>query len=415
MLATFRPGGRRVPEHPTNPKVRLHSRFFYVDPHPHFRWLREHAPVYWDETADGGLWGISRYDDIMEVSRQPELFCSSKSSRPERDSWIPSMINLDDPQHKRRRNLVNRGFTPRRVAAHEPMLRKLTNELLDAVSPRGECEFVSEVAQWIPMAVIGDMLGMPREHHADLLRWSDELLGGGELAEIKDENERRARQGGVMLDYLSLARSVLTDRRAHPQEDLMSVLVHAEIEGDRLTDEEILQESLLILIGGDETTRHVMTGGLLELIRNPDQKRKLAADPGRHMLSAVEELLRWVSPIQNMNRTALRDTVLRGQKIREGDRMLLLYPSGNRDTSEFRDPDRLDIARDPNRHVAFGGFGTHHCLGATLARLELKVLFEELLRRMPDIELATSEPLPIRPSNFIVGLEKMPVRFAPGR
>jgi cytochrome P450 family 142 subfamily A polypeptide 1 len=208
---------------------------------------------------------------------------------------------------------------------------------------------------------------------------------------------------------------VLTDRRAHPQEDLMSVLVHAEIEGDRLTDEEILQESLLILIGGDETTRHVMTGGLLELIRNPDQKRKLAADPGRHMLSAVEELLRWVSPIQNMNRTALRDTVLRGQKIREGDRLLLLYPSGNRDESEFQDPDRLDIARDPNRHVAFGGFGTHHCLGATLARLELKVLFEELLRRMPDIELATSEPLPIRPSNFIVGLEKMPVRFAPGR
>jgi cytochrome P450 family 142 subfamily A polypeptide 1 len=324
------------------------------------------------------------------------------------------MINLDDPQHKRRRNLVNRGFTPRRVAAHEPMLRKLTNELLDAVSPRGECEFVSEVAQWIPMAVIGDMLGMPREHHADLLRWSDELLGGGELAEIADENERRARQAGVMLEYLSLARSVIAERRSHPTDDLMSVLVHAEIEGDRLSDEEILQESLLILIGGDETTRHVMTGGLLELIRNPDQKRLLANDPRRHMLTAVEELLRWVSPIQNMNRTATRDTVLRGQKIREGDRLLLLYPSGNRDTSEFRDPDRLDITRDPNRHVAFGGFGTHHCLGATLARLELKVLFEELLRRMPDIELATDEPLPMRPSNFIVGVEKMPVRFRPG-
>jgi cytochrome P450 family 142 subfamily A polypeptide 1 len=157
-----------------------------------------------------------------------------------------------------------------------------------------------------------------------------------------------------------------------------------------------------------------MTGGLLELIRNADQKAKLAADPRRHMPTAVEELLRWVSPIQNMNRTATRDTVLRGQRIREGDRLLLLYPSGNRDTSEFRDPDRLDITRDPNRHVAFGGFGTHHCLGATLARLELRVLFEELLRRMPDIELATEEPLPMRPSNFIVGLEKMPVRFRPG-
>jgi cytochrome P450 family 142 subfamily A polypeptide 1 len=170
----------------------------------------------------------------------------------------------------------------------------------------------------------------------------------------------------------------------------------------------------LILIGGDETTRHVMTGGLLALLQNPEQKHKLTADPKRHIGTAVEELLRWVSPIQNMNRTVARDTELRGQKLRAGDRLLLLYPSGNRDTSEFREPDRLDITREPNRHVAFGGFGTHHCLGATLARLELKVLFEELLRRFPDIELASSDPLPIRPSNFIVGLEQMPVRFTAG-
>jgi cytochrome P450 family 142 subfamily A polypeptide 1 len=414
MLARRYCGGTRVPDHPTNPKVRLHDRFFYVDPHPQFRWLREHAPVYWDETADGGLWGIARYDDIMEVSRQPELFCSGKSSRPERDSWIPSMINFDDPHHKRRRNLVNRGFTPRRVAAHEPMLRKLTTELLDAVSARGECEFVSEVAQWIPMAVIGDMLGMPREDHAELLRWSDELLGGGALAEIADENERRARQGAVALQYVNYARAVIADRKARPRDDLMSILVNAELDGDRLSEEEVLQESLLILIGGDETTRHVMTGGLLALIQNPEQKQKLSADPKRHMGTAVEELLRWVSPIQNMNRTVACDTELRGQKLRAGDRLLLLYPSGNRDTSEFAEPDRLDITREPNRHVAFGGFGTHHCLGATLARLELKVLFEELLRRFPEIELASSDPLPIRPSNFIVGLEQMPVRFRAG-
>ena len=403
-----------MPDHPTNPTVRLHDRFFYVDPHPQFRWLREHAPVYWDETADGGLWGVARYDDIMEVSRPAELFCSGKSSRPERDSWIPSMINFDDPHHKRRRNLVNRGFTPRRVAAHEPMLRKLTAELLDAVSPRGECEFVSEVAQWIPMAVIGDMLGMPRENHGELLRWSDELLGGGEVATIADDNERRARQASVALEYWSFARAVIADRKANPRDDLISILVSAELDGDRLSEEEILQESLLILIGGDETTRHVITGGLLALIQNPEQKRKLAADPKRLMLTAVEEMLRWVSPIQNMNRTVTRDTTLHGQKLRAGDRLLLLYPSGNRDTSEFTEPDRFDLTRDPNRHVAFGGFGTHHCLGATLARLELRVLFEELLRRFPDIELAAGEPLPIRPSNFIVGLERMPVRFTPG-
>ena len=264
------------------------------------------------------------------------------------------------------------------------------------------------------MAVIGDMLGMPREHHAELLRWSDELLGGGEVAAIEDDNERRARQASVALEYWSFARSVIADRKLTPRDDLISILVSAEVGGDRLSEEEILQESLLILIGGDETTRHVMTGGLLALIQNPDEKRRLMADPKRHMLTAVEELLRWVSPIQNMNRTATRDCVLGGQRIREGERLLLLYPSGNRDASEFRDPDRFDITREPNRHVAFGGFGTHHCLGSSLARLELRVLFEELLRRFPDIELATSDPLPIRPNSFIIGLEKLPVRFTAG-
>jgi cytochrome P450 family 142 subfamily A polypeptide 1 len=414
LRAPLIPRGDPVPDHPTNPAVRLLDRFFYLDPHPGFRWMREHAPVYWDETADGGLWGVSLYDDIMEVARQPELFCSSRSSRPERNSWTPSMINLDDPLHKRRRNLVNRGFTPRRVAAHEPMLRRLTNELIDAVSERGECDFVQDIARWIPMVVIGDMLGVAPEDRETLLRWSDELLGGGALAEIEDESELRARQGAVAMEYWAYARKVVADRRERPRDDLISILVHAEIEGDRLSEDELLQESLLILIGGDETTRHVMTGGLLELIRHPSERAKLVADPAK-IPTAVEEMLRWVSPIQNMNRTVTRDTVLRGQKLREGDRVLLLYPSGNRDAAVFRDPDRFDVLREPNRHVAFGGFGTHHCLGATLARLELRVLFEELLRRLPDVELATSDPLPMRPGNFIVGLEAMPVRFTPGR
>jgi cytochrome P450 family 142 subfamily A polypeptide 1 len=403
-----------VPDHPTNPDVRLLDRFFYLDPHPGFRWMREHAPVYWDETADGGLWGVSRYDDIMEVSRRPELFCSSKSSRPEKNSWIPSMINLDDPLHKRRRNLVNRGFTPRRVAAHEPMLRRLTNELLDQVAERGECDFVLDVARWIPMVVIGDMLGVAPEDRATLLRWSDELLGGGELVHETDENVLRQRQAAVAMEYWAYARKVIADRRERPGDDLISVLVHAELDGDRLSEDELLQESLLILIGGDETTRHVMTGGLLQLIRHPDARRTLARDP-RRIPTAVEEMLRWVSPIQNMNRTVVRDTVLGGQQLREGDRVLLLYPSGNRDAAAFDEPERFDISRDPNRHVAFGGFGTHHCLGATLARLELRVLFEELLRRWPEIELATSDPLPMRPGNFIVGLESMPIRFTRGR
>jgi cytochrome P450 family 142 subfamily A polypeptide 1 len=398
-----------VPDHPTNPNVRLLDRFFYLDPHPHFRWMRENAPVYWDPTADGGLWGVAGYEDVLAVSRDPELFCSSKSSRPERDSWIPSMINLDDPLHKRRRNLVNRGFTPKRVEAHEPMLRKLTGELLDKVEPAGRCDFVVDVARWIPMVVIGDMLGVAPEDREQLLLWSDEMLGGGESQKIQSDEARRLHQREVVNGYFAYAARSLAERRVRPRDDLMSILAHAEVDGDRLGDEEILQESLLILIGGDETTRHVMTGGLLELLRRPEQKQKLVANP-RLIPSAVEEMLRWVSPIQNMNRTATRATSLHGQRIRAGDRLLLLYPSANRDAAAFERPDEFDVTRSPNRHVAFGGFGTHHCLGASLARLELRVLFEELLRRFPDVALDEGD-LHLRPANFIVGLEAMPVRL----
>jgi cholest-4-en-3-one 26-monooxygenase len=206
---------------------------------------------------------------------------------------------------------------------------------------------------------------------------------------------------------------VVADRRGRPAgDDLISVLVHAEIDGQKLGDEELLQESLLILIGGDETTRHVMTGGMLQLIRHSEQRRALIDDPAR-IPTAVEEMLRWVTPIQNMNRTATRNVVFHGQRIRAGDKVLLLYPSANRDEDVFADPFRFDIARNPNEHVAFGGYGPHFCLGSALARLELRVFFEELLARLPDIELATDDPLPMRPSNFITGLETMPVRYAP--
>jgi cytochrome P450 family 142 subfamily A polypeptide 1 len=387
---------------------------FYLDPHPHFRWLREHAPVYWDASADGGLWGLALHEDILFASRSPEIFCSGKSSRPERDSWIPSMINMDDPHHKRRRNLVNRGFTVRRVRAHEPMLRRLCDELIDKVCERGECDFVADIARWVPMVMIGELLGVEPQDHALLLKWSDELLGGGHVAQIADDAERRRYARSIAEEYGRYIQDVIDDRRRRPRDDLMTILASAEVDGDRLSDEEIRQESLLILIGGDETTRHVMTGGLEQLIRNPDQKRKLIDDPSK-IPTAVEEMLRWVSPIQNMNRTLTRDVELRGQKLREGDRVLLLYPSGNRDARKFVQPEVFDVEREPNEHVAFGGFGTHFCLGASLARLELAVLFERLLARLPDIELATDEPLPLRPSNFIVGIEEMPVRFSPSK
>ncbi len=403
-----------MPNHPVRDDIGLLDRFFYLDPWERYRWMRDEAPVYWDESADGGLWGVSRYDDIMELSKTPELFCSGQSSRPERGSQIPSMINLDDPLHKRRRALVNRGFTPKRVEDQEKMLRQLTTQLIDAVIEQGECDFVRDIARWIPMVAIGDMLGIEPEDHEWLLEFSDLILGGGEASSIEDEAKRRELQGSLTARYWEYQRKVVEDRRENPRDDLVSILVQSDIDGDKLETEEILHESLLILIGGDETTRHVMTGGLEQLIANPEQRQILIDDPSK-MEVAVEEMIRWVSPIVNMNRTLTRDTELHGEKLREGDRVLLLYAAGNRDERAFDEPDSFQVERWPNRHVAFGGYGVHHCLGASLARLELKVLFEELLRRMPDVQLASDKPLARRPNNFITGIEAMPVKFSSGQ
>jgi cholest-4-en-3-one 26-monooxygenase len=396
-----------VPDHPIHPEIRLLDGYWYQrKPLDHYRWMREQAPVYWD--PEGGIWGVSRHEDVQQVSRRPEIYCSGKSSRPERDSWIPSMINLDDPEHKRRRNLVNRGFTKRRVDDHEPKIRRIVNDLIDRVAPRGQCDFVREVAAPLPMVVIGDMLGVEPEDRDQLLQWSEDLL----LAVGVDDPALRERQMLAGLAYFDYARRVIGKRKANPTDDLMSVLCHAEIDGEKLGDEEILQDSLLILVGGDETTRHVISEGTEALIRHPDQRQKLLDVPSK-IPTAVEEMLRWVSPIKNMNRTLTRDVELRGQKLREGDRVLLLYQAANRDERVFEAADRFRVERQPNEHVAFGGFGTHFCLGASLARLELRVMFEELLRRLPDLELASDAPLPLRASNFIVGVEEMPVRFTP--
>jgi len=397
--------------HPTRDDVHLLDRFFYLDPHERFRWMRDHAPAYFEPAVDelGGIWGLTRHADIMYASKHPELFSSARSSRPEPGSWIPSMINLDDPLHKRRRNLVNRGFTVRRVAGHEPKLRTLCDELIDAVSERGECDFVADIARWVPMVVIGDMLGVAPEDRGMLLRWSDEMLGGGEAAEIDDPQQRRAHATAIVSEYLRYAQAVIADRRKRaPTEDLMSILVHSELDGDRLAEEEILQESLLILIGGDETTRHVMTGGLHALLEHPDQKRKLCANPAL-IPTAVEEMLRWVSPIQNMNRTLTRDVELHGEKLRAGEVVLFLYASANRDPREFSNPDVFDISRRPPRILSFG-HGTHACLGIHTAKAEGRIALEELLRRDPEYEIDLSGAERLR-TEFVQGFARLPVRL----
>ncbi|MGE4607919.1 MAG: cytochrome P450 [Myxococcota bacterium] len=394
-----------MPNHPTRPEIQLLDGSFYAaDPHPHFEWMRDNAPLYWDETWK--VWGVTRHADIMACSKQPGLFCSGQGSRPDSPP-IPSMINLDDPIHKRRRNLVNSGFTPRQVNMQEAKIREICRELVDRALDLGEFDFVTEVAAPLPMIVIGDMLGVAPEDRDKLLRWSDDLILGTSGTAMPEAAVNAAKSAG---EYVEYAREVIADRRGRPpQDDLMSVLVHAEIDGQSLDDDALVQESLLILVGGDETTRHVISGGMEQLIRNPDQLQKLVDDASK-IPTAVEEMLRWVTPIQNMSRTATRNVELRGETIRKGDRLLMLYPSGNRDEAVFEAPNRFDVERSPNDHVAFGGYGAHFCLGAPLARLELRVMFEELIGRAAGLEFVKDEPLPIRKSNFIAGIERMDVR-----
>jgi cytochrome P450 family 142 subfamily A polypeptide 1 len=397
---TLRPGTRQA-AHPTRDDIRLLSPGLYADPHERFSWMREHAPVYWDDAT--GIWGITRYDDLMTVARDWETFCSGQGSRP--DSSVPSMINMDPPQHVLRRRIISAGFTQRRVQDHEPFLRRKVRELLGAVSQRGECEFVRDIATPLPMVMISELMGLPEADYAELLHWSDLFATGNE--EIAGEVRK------AVLDYAEYIKRIIAARRGGSSEDLVSLAVNAVVDGERLSEDDLIFETMLVLVGGDETTRHVISGGLAALLEHPEQLRKLRANPGG-VATAVEEMLRWVTPIQNMNRTATRDTELRGQKIRAGDRMLLLYPSANRDGVVFARPFEFDVERRPNDHVAFGGFGRHHCLGAQLARLELRVLFEELLAKWTHVELVAPEkPLRRRRGTFVLGIEEMPVRFKP--
>jgi cytochrome P450 family 142 subfamily A polypeptide 1 len=318
------------------------------------------------------------------------------------------MISMDDPDHARRRKLVSKGFTPRRVREHESTIRGICTSIIDRVAPKGECDFVWDIAAPLPLLLIADMLGFPPEAYDDLLRWSDDLI----RATRADPPLELAEAGmDAMLAFREFQLGVIADRRSKPpQDDLVSILCYAEIDGERLDDESIISESLLILIGGDETSRHVITDGMLALLEHPGEMAILRDDPAA-MENGVEELLRWVTPIKNMARTVTGDVQLHGETLREGQQVILLYPAANRDPRKFEDPERFDVRRYPNPHLAFG-FGPHFCLGASLARLELSVMFSEVLRRLPDLHLA-GDPRPRRPSNFISGPEAMPVAFSP--
>jgi cholest-4-en-3-one 26-monooxygenase len=376
--------------------------FWAADPHAGLTWLRAHDPVHWNEAA--GVWGITRYDDVREISRRPDLWSSVGGIRPD-SGPTGMMIEQDDPVHRQRRSLVNKGFTPLQIRAQEDKVRSIVDRLIDNVIDRGACDFVTDVAAWLPLIMIGDALGFAEADHPTLLEWSDDLMRGqGSADEAKVLAMIAAFDG-----YTGYMSGVIADRRANPTGDLTSMLVHAEVDGESFDDATLVHETLLLLIGGDETSRHVMTGGLYQLLADRSRWEALRADRSL-MGPAVEEMLRWVSPIKNMARTAVADIEVRGKQISAGQKVLLLYPSANRDENQFRDPFTFDIARSPNEHVAFG-FGKHFCLGNSLARLELRVLFEQLLDRLPDIRLVDEAEPGNRPANFVSGYETMPVAW----
>jgi cholest-4-en-3-one 26-monooxygenase len=376
--------------------------FWADDPHAALAWLREHDPVHWNEPA--GVWGITKYDDVREISRRPEVWSSVGGIRPDSEP-TGMMIEQDDPVHRKRRQLVSRGFTPLQIRRQEDKVRSIVDRLLDRVVARGQCDFVADVAAWLPLVMIGDALGFEEADHPTLLRWSDDLMRG--LGQ--DEPDKLAAMLAAFDGYTGYMTEVIADRRAHPADDLTSILVHAEVDGESFDDATLVLETLLILIGGDETTRHVITGGLYQLLSDRRRWDALLAD--RSLLpGAVEEMLRWVSPIKNMARTATHDVELRGRRIRAGQKVLLLYPSANRDEEHFPDPFTFDIRRAPNEHLAFG-FGTHFCLGNALARLELRVMFEQLLERLPGIRLVDGGEPDHRPANFVSGYETMKVAW----
>ncbi len=382
------------------PAIDLLASDFYGDlARTAHAWMRANSPVHRDEANQ--LWGVSTYDGIVAVGRDPETYSNAGGTRPDTGP-VAWMLDMDAPDHRKRRKLVSAGFTPAQVRARGERIAAICDGLIDAVCERGECDFVHDLAAPLPLIVIGDLLGMPAEDRGDLLRWSDDLLGS-----IDGSEERIQAAANAFGEFYEYAQVAVAERRAQPTDDLVSVFVHAEVDGDRLDEHEVIMESLLLLVGGDESTRHVMSGGMELLCAHPDERARLIADPGL-LPTAVEEMLRYVSPVKNMTRTLTRDAELCGQPLRAGDKALLLYESANHDEAHFDEPERFDVGREPNDHLAFG-FGAHFCLGASLARVEIASMTEHVLRRLPDLELATDEPLP----RFLGAPTAMPVCFTP--
>jgi cytochrome P450 family 142 subfamily A polypeptide 1 len=385
------------------------------------RWLRENEPVRWSEKDD--LWLVTRFEDVAYVSKHQEIFSSAFGVRPSNPAKI-GLIDEPEPRHTQLRNLINRGFTPRMVRRLEAVFHQIVTESIDAVAARGECDFVKEIAVPLPLKLIAEMIGIRREDFDRFHHWSDAMIAG----DGTKDPAVLGRAGLAFMEYSKYVTAIIEDRRKNPRDDLVSILTGAKDEGIlgsfnrehlpgidddhmSLANDELIMMCVILLVAGNETTRNGISGGMQLLIENPGERQKLIADPSL-IPSAVEEMVRLVSPVHAFTRTVMRDVELRGKQIREGQRVMLLYPSANRDAAVFAEPDRFRVERNPT-HLGFG-IGTHFCLGANLARMEMRVAFTELLRRIPDMHYATGGPV-ILPSALVRSCVEMKVRFTPER
>ncbi|BBX62915.1 linalool 8-monooxygenase [Mycobacterium saskatchewanense] len=383
----------------------LHSPDFYAgDPYPAYRELRASSPVCWNDVTK--FWALLKYDDVRFVSGNPAVFTSTKGITipdPELPNPVQdgNLIFTDPPRHRRLRKLVNAGFTRRRVAVLEPTIREIVRGILDGLEPGAVHEFAEQIAAPLPTRMIAELIGAPPDDWEQFRAWSDAATG---IADPEIELHPMVALGQLYAYFEKL----IAARRIDARDDLLSVLAGSQIDGHRLTDSDLLNFAFLLLVAGNETTRNLIALGTLALIAHPDQSRLLVDDPAL-IPAAVEEMLRWNSPVVHMARTATTDVEIRGQQIAEGDVVVMLYGSANRDEDVFGpDADEFRVTRHPNPHIAFG-CGEHSCVGAQLARLEASVLLDELLRRFPRLELA-GEVERMR-ATMVPGVKRMPVRL----
>ncbi len=383
-------------------------------PHAYLGWLRRNDPVCWTTEADGpGYWAITKYDDCVMVNRDYERFSSAlRGALPFEmtDDEVATqglmMLNMDPPLHTRYRRLVNKAFTPRIVRDLEVSIHKTADDILDAVCEKGEADFVIDISAELPLRVIADLLGVPQDERHKMFDWSNRMVG----SEDPEYNVSTEEAHGAAMELYGYAAELFAKKRIDPHSDLTSVLTQVEIEGEQLSELELDLFFLLLTVAGNETTRNLMSGAMHAFFEHPDQWEALVAD--RSLLpTAVDEMLRFVSPVMNFRRTATADLELRGVQIKEGDKVVFFHSSANRDEDVFERPDDFDVRRDPNPHMAFGGGGPHFCLGTNLARMEIQVMFEHLLDRVPDIH--QNGDLQRLQSRFINGVKHLPVAFAP--